>query len=124
MNALIADLVIIAAEAGGQGAAEGGGGQQQADGLQPIWTLVLLGGILVLFLWFTHRSQKKRQQQRQDMLDSLQPKDDVVTIGGIHGRIVRIEDDQVVLRIDTDKDIKISIAKSGIGRKAGEEPEE
>ena len=123
MNALIAELTVLAAEAGGGGGGDAPPGPGQAAG-QSIWFLVLVGGVLVLFIWFSHRSQKKRQQKREDMLENLRPKDDVVTIGGIHGRIVRIEEDTVVLRVDPEKDIKITMTKSRIGRKAGEEEED
>ncbi len=82
--------------------------------------------IFILFIWFTSRSQKKRQQERQEMLDNLEPKDDVVTIGGIKGRIVSINEatDEVVLRIDSEKDIKIKMSRSGIGSRQGEEGEQ
>ena len=45
----------------------------------------------------------------------------MVTIGGIHGRVIRVEDDKVTLRIDPEKDVKITVARSGISRKVGQE---
>jgi preprotein translocase subunit YajC len=62
------------------------------------------------------RSQRKRDRERQEMLDSIKPKDDVVTIGGIEGRVVRVDENSVVLRIDPEKDVKITLARTGISR--------
>lgn len=88
-----------------------------------IWGLAPFILILIAFFWFTSRSQKKREQRRQGMLESIKVKDDVMTIGGIQGRVVQVKDDAFVLRIDPEKDIKITIAKSGVSRKLGEEEE-
>lgn len=122
MNAIFASAVVLAAEvpeqAGGQAA--GGAAEQPSlfEAITPLIPIILIFG---LFIWFTTRSQKRRQRQREEMLDGLRPKDDVYTIGGIKGRIVRIEDDEVTLRIDPEKDIKITVTRGGIGRKVGEE---
>ncbi len=122
MNALFASAVVLAAEvpeqAGGQPA---GGVVEQPSLFEAITPLIPIILIFGLFIWFTTRSQKRRQRQREQMLDSLSPKDDVYTIGGIKGRIVSIKDDEVTLRIDPEKDIKITVTRGGIGRKVGEE---
>jgi len=81
--------------------------------------------ILVVFMWLTHRSQKKKDQQRQQMLDSIKPKDRVVTIGGIHGRVVSVKDNAFVLRVDEDKDVRITVSKGGVSRRVtGEEKDD
>jgi len=77
--------------------------------------------ILIAFFWFTHRSQKRRDQERQQMLDSVRPKDRVVTMGGVHGRVVSVKDDTFVLRVDDEKDVKITINRTGISRKADDQ---
>ncbi len=76
--------------------------------------------VLLLFMFFTGRSQKKRDRERAELLGGLKVRDDVVTIGGIKGRIVRITDDEVVLRVDPDKDVKLTMSKTGIARRTGE----
>jgi len=90
---------------------------------QGLFQLFPFIAIIVVFFWMMNRSQKKRQRARQEMLDGIRAKDDVVTIGGIHGRVVQVRDDTVVLRIDSEKDVKITIARTGVSRKA-DEPEE
>ncbi len=73
--------------------------------------------IIVLFFWMMHRSEKKKQRERQEMLDGIRPRDKVVTIGGIHGRVVSIQDDTLILRVDNEKDVRITVSKTGISRK-------
>ncbi len=120
MTPFLSNLIVLAAEAGGAAA---GGGQPHRPGFESLYMLALPIGILVLFMVFSSRSHKKREQKRRDLLDAIRPKDDVITIGGIRGRVVQVRDDEVVLRIDPDKDIKVTIVKTGISRKA-DQPEE
>lgn len=72
----------------------------------------LLGGmampiIMILMLvamwWFTSRSQKKRDQEAQNMRDSLQVGDEVTTIGGIIGKVVSIKEETFVLETTKEK---------------------
>ena len=46
------------------------------------------------------RPQQKRQKQRNSMLNQLKKGDKVTTIGGLHGTIMEITDDIVVLRVN------------------------
>lgn len=59
--------------------------------------LILMFAILYFLLI---RPQQKRQKTRSAMLNSLKKNDKVVTIGGVHGTIVEITDDIVVLRVN------------------------
>ena len=72
----------------------------------------LLGGmampvIMILMLvamwWFTSRSQKKRDQEAQNMRDGLQVGDEVTTIGGIIGKVVSIKEETFVLETTKEK---------------------
>jgi preprotein translocase subunit YajC len=120
MQLLHAMIQFAAAQNGGGGGGNGGG-QNAAPGFSFFIPMVV---ILIVFFWFTHRSQKKKEQDREDMIDSIQPKDDVVTIGGIHGRVISVNEETFTLRIDKSKDVQITINKSAVGRKVGDEPEE
>jgi len=111
-------LVVLAAEAGGQAPPAAPGPQPGAGA--GIWTFLPFLLIVVAFFWFTSRAQKKREQKRQEMLGSIKVKDDVVTIGGIYGRVVQVRDDEFVLRVDEEKDVKITVARNGVSRRVGE----
>jgi len=67
------------------------------DSLAAFLTLILM---LVVFYFLLIRPQQKRQKERMAMLDALKKGDKVITIGGLHGTIVDLNDDQVVLRVN------------------------
>lgn len=113
-------VFLLAAETGGPPSAAGS--TPPVSGIQGLWGFLPFIAIFVAFLWFTSRSQKKRERKRQEMLDDIRVKDDVITIGGIRGRVVQVRDDELVLRVDPEKDVKITIARSGVNRKVGDEP--
>ena len=117
MTAIVSTMFVLAYEAGGPPAAAATSPTNPL--LLPVLVVLMLG-----FFWFTSRSQKKREQKRREMLDAIKPKDDVVTIGGIRGRVVQIMEDELVLRVDSEKDVKITVARTGISRKVGEDPPE
>ena len=76
----------------------------------------LLPWILIfgVFWFFLIRPQKKQQKEHQQMLDDLEVGDKVVTAGGIKGKILKIREDSVKLRISTDVDI--DLMKNSISR--------
>ncbi|SDL40304.1 preprotein translocase subunit YajC [Halarsenatibacter silvermanii] len=80
---------------------------------------VLIFGV---FWFFLIRPQKKQQKQHQQMLQDLQVGDKVVTAGGIKGKIIKIRDESVRLRISTDVDI--DLMKNSISRLEEEEAED
>jgi preprotein translocase subunit YajC len=123
MNDALNSVIVIA------GDAPPGGGNGQPTGEEPglgdmIWSMAPIIIIVVLFFWMMNRSQKKRQKEREDMLSTLKVKDDVITIGGIHGRIVEMDDETVTLRVDPDKDIKLTFVRNAISGRQGEQEEE
>ncbi|AVX21469.1 MAG: preprotein translocase subunit YajC [Bacillota bacterium] len=86
--------------------------------LMNIGSLVLF---FVLFYFLLIRPQQKQAKQKKQLLESLQPKDKVVTIGGICGTIMRVKEKTVMLKV-ADK-VEIEILKSAIAYKEGEEKE-
>jgi preprotein translocase subunit YajC len=70
--------------------------------------------MLAVFYLFLIRPQQKQQKERQNMLNALKRGDKVVTVGGIHGEITTIKDDELTLKI-ADK-VEIRVSRSGIAR--------
>ncbi|MUT67288.1 preprotein translocase subunit YajC [Paenibacillus sp. NEAU-GSW1] len=70
-----------------------------------IWTMV--GPFILMFAVFYFlliRPQQKKQKARTALLNQLKKGDKISTIGGLHGTIVELTDDIVVLRVnDTTK---------------------
>ena len=76
--------------------------------------LLLLAG-LGLLLFFTSRSNKKKERETQDMRNGLQVGDEVTTIGGIIGKVVSIKEETFVLETSHDR-TRIRFLKSAISR--------
>ena len=80
-------------------------------------TTIAYYGIIILifvgFFYFMNRSNKKREREQLLMMDSLQVGDEVVTIGGVMGKISSIKEDSVVIESGADKN-KIRFEKSAI----------
>lgn len=94
------------AHAMGNKAQEAQGASQQWVGLLP---LVLLG---LIFYFLLIRPQQKRQKQHRMFLESLKKGDEVVTAGGLCGKISGITDNYVTLEI-SDK-VRVKVLKSTI----------
>ena len=67
------------------------------------------------------RPQQKRQKERQKLLSELKKGDKIITAGGIHGKIVAIEDRTVLIEIDDN--VKVKLEKGSIGTVLGESSE-
>ena len=74
---------------------------------------ILIGGILLVFYFFMIRPQQKRQKDQRTFLEKIKKGEQVITIGGIHGKIYEVADDTVILEIDS-KGTKITVSRSAI----------
>jgi len=87
--------------------AAGGEATGTASLLSSILPLVLIFGVFYLLLI---RPQKKREKQVQEMRSNLEVGDEIITIGGIIGRVVNIKDDWLVLETGSDR-VKVRITR-------------
>jgi len=74
--------------------------------------LIFIGLIFFIFYFLIIRPQRQKQLEHQKMVQSLKKNDEVITIGGIHGTIINVKDNSVVLRIA--ENVKIEIQKNAI----------
>lgn len=58
--------------------------------------------VLVGMWFFMARSQKKNQNERQSLLDSMKKGDSVVTVGGLHGIIDELDSTKGTVTLDCD----------------------
>lgn len=98
-------------------AGQGGGGGGGAGNVTFLVSLVLLVGI---FYFLLIRPQQRRMRQQRQLIDSLGVGDEVITIGGIFGRIVDMDDEAVTL--DVAGGTRLRFVKNAIARKLVEEP--
>ena len=81
--------------------------------------------IIFFFIWFfMMRPQKKKDNETKRMRNSLAEGDEVITIGGIVGRVLSVKEDSVVIYVGSDK-VKMEFKKWAIGEvtKKAEKPE-
>jgi preprotein translocase subunit YajC len=87
-----------------------------------------LGGLLLplVFLFVLYllliRPQQKRQKAQQQMVADLEVGDDVVTVGGLHGRVQTLTDDTMDLEVDAEGTV-LRFQRSSVGRVIRDEPE-
>lgn len=67
--------------------------------------LVIMFAIFYLLLI---RPQQKRAKQHKELVENLKAGDQVVTAGGIHGKIVAVQDDVITLEIASNVRVKIN----------------
>ena len=69
--------------------------------------------ILVLFFYFLlYRPHKQAQKKRDAMLAALKVGDEIITLGGMHGKITALDDKSVTLRVA--EDVNIVFERSAI----------
>jgi preprotein translocase subunit YajC len=84
-------------------------GQPQSN---PFSFLLMVGGIILVFYFFMIRPQQKKAKQEKEFRESLKKGDKIVTIGGIHGRIVSVEEDGILVEVDNG--VKLKFDKTAV----------
>ena len=86
----------------------------QADsGGSSFLSVLPLVAIFLVFYFLLFLPNQRRQKKQQEMINSLKNGDRVVTSGGIHGTIVGLRDDYIVLRVPPDS-VKLEVQRSAI----------
>ena len=108
-------LILLQTPPAGGGAAPGAappaGGPAPA-GPNPFSTIIMFGAIIAVFYFFMIRPQQKKQRAERQFRESLKKGDKVITIGGAYGRVASIEDNGIILEMDTN--VKIRFDKSAV----------
>lgn len=88
----------------------------QGAGPGAMSNLVMILLIIVVFYFFMIRPQMRKSKQEKLFKESLLKGDKVVTIGGVHGRIVEVND--TTFMIEVDHNVKLRVEKSAISAEA------
>ena len=89
------------------------GGATAAQSGDPITALLFPIGLLVLFYFFLIRPQSKRAKEQKAMVEALSKGDEVLTQGGILGKITKVTDGFVSIEISDN--VVINVQKSAVG---------
>ena len=95
--------------------AEAGGGDSGFASLIP---LVL---IMVIFYFLLIRPQQKKLKEHRNLVDELKKGDNILTGGGLYGRVINVKDD--VLQVEIAEGIRVKVKRDTIAGIADIEPE-
>lgn len=81
-------------------------GGQPAGGFD--WTLIaIMAAMFAAFYFFMIRPQRKRQKEQQRMLEDLKKGDKIITAGGMYGTIESVDEDSMVVRVESGAAIRM-----------------
>lgn len=81
---------------------------------QTITSLIPFIVIMFVMFWLMGASSRKEKKKKAELLKALKKDVKIQTIGGIHGTIDEVKDEDVVLVIDERNKVKITISKAAI----------
>lgn len=82
-------------------------------GSSPYTSLILLGGMILVFWLFMIRPQAKKAKMAKQFQENLQKGDKIVTIAGIHGNVNKVNEDGTIV-IETSPGSYLKIEKTAI----------
>lgn len=78
--------------------------------------ILMFGAIILVFYFFMIRPQQKKAKDQKKFRDELTRGMNVITIGGLHGKLIDVADDIVVVEVD--KGVRLTFDKSAISMEA------
>jgi preprotein translocase subunit YajC len=96
--------LISVAHAAGEGASQGGGYEM----------LIMLGMFAVIFYFMIYRPQAKRVKEHKSLMAAMSKGDEVLTSGGLVGKITKIAEDSDYISIELNVNNEIVIKKDFI----------
>ena len=76
-----------------------------------MWTsIIMMGAVLLVFYFVMIRPQNKKEKEQQKMRNELNIGDEIISIGGIVGRVISIKEDTILIETGTDR-VKLRLKK-------------
>lgn len=75
-------------------------------------TLIMFGGLFAFMYFFMIRPQRKRQKEHNDLVSALGKGDEVVLNSGMLGKILKVDDNYVV--VETGSNVELKFQKSAV----------
>ncbi|PID42238.1 MAG: preprotein translocase subunit YajC [Proteobacteria bacterium] len=79
----------------------------QPEGPGAMFNLVFFGGFILIFYFLMWRPQAKRAKEHKELMAGLSKGDEIITNGGIAGKITRVKDDFIVMEVSENVEIKV-----------------
>ena len=83
-------------------------------GVQAYSGIIMIVAMFAVFYFILIRPQKKKDKEIKSMRESLSVGDEVITIGGIHGKVAKISDETIILELNHGKQ-RITFSKWAVG---------
>ncbi len=82
----------------------------------PFGMLVPMLLIFVIFYFLLIRPQQRKQREQETLLKGIEKGDDVVTAGGLHGKVIGVTDDVLTLDVSAfpGEKVRIKVSRSKI----------
>ena len=82
----------------------------QSGGFGMVGLIIMYAVIIGVMYFILIRPQKKKQKEEKKMRENLQVGDEIVTIGGIYGRVISLKEDTIVIESQSDHS-KLTVAR-------------
>jgi preprotein translocase subunit YajC len=90
------------------GGAPGGAAGGAGGGMAAFQQVIPLVFMFAIFYFLLIRPQQKKAKEHKALLESMKKGDNVITAGGVHGKITAVENEIVTLEIANNVNIKIT----------------
>jgi preprotein translocase subunit YajC len=101
--------------------AQAGGDQAGGGYVSVLLPLVLMGGI---FYFLLIRPQRARQRQQQALMNALEVGDEVMTAGGIFGRVTAIDADEDIVTVELAPGTQVRMLRRAIAQRLVDEEDD
>jgi len=85
---------------------------QEAAQAPSIINLLFIGGMFVLFYLILWRPQAKRSKEHRELVTALAKGDEVLTSGGVLGKVTKVSDDYVTIEVA--EGVELNMQKSAV----------
>jgi len=72
--------------------------------------------MIIIMYFIVFRPQQQQRKKIQEMLGALKTGDKIITNGGIYGTVNGIDGDSVILKISSEPQVKIRVARAAIAQ--------
>jgi len=81
--------------------------QEQPAEPSMIYNLILFGGMILLFYMILWRPQSKRAKEHKELVSSIGKGDEVMTSGGLLGKVTKVNDDYIAIQVAEGVELKV-----------------
>ena len=82
------------------------------EGPNPMTPLIFMAAIFAVFWFLLIRPQQKKEKERRAMIEAVKKGDNIVTVGGLYGKVTQVDDASVLAQVDDN--VKVRIDKNAI----------